>query len=89
VLTRDEIARLNALGDVLRQRLNESIDGFRATGYGSMVGLHFDDEERGALVHLRMLERGFSYARRGFVALSLPLTETDVDGFADALVELA
>jgi glutamate-1-semialdehyde 2,1-aminomutase len=89
VLTRDEIARLNALGDVLRQRLNESIDGFRATGYGSMVGLHFDDEERGALVHLRMLERGFSYARRGFVALSLPLTETDVDGFADDLVELA
>jgi glutamate-1-semialdehyde 2,1-aminomutase len=89
VLTRDEIARLNALGDGLRERVDEAINDFRATGYGSMVGLHFDDEERAALVHLRMLERGYSYARRGFVALSLPLTETDVDGFADALVSAA
>jgi glutamate-1-semialdehyde 2,1-aminomutase len=89
VLTRGEIARLNALGDGLRERVNEAIEGFRATGYGSMVGLHFDDEERAALVHLRMLERGYSYARRGFVALSLPLTETEVDGFADALVSAA
>lgn len=82
VLTRGEIARLNALGDRLRERLPEEA---HATGYGSMVGLHLDDAE---LIHVRMLERGYSYARRGFVALSLPLTEADVDGFADAL-ELA
>jgi hypothetical protein len=50
-----------------------------------MVGLHIEDEERAALVHLGMLEHGYSYARRGFVALSLPLTQEDVDGFADAL----
>lgn len=36
------------------------------------------------LLHLHMLERGYSYARRGFIPLSLPLTEQDVDGFADA-----
>jgi glutamate-1-semialdehyde 2,1-aminomutase len=84
VLTGEAIERLNALGDGLRARIPN------ATGYGSMVGLHFDDDEHGALVHMRMLERGYSYARRGFVALSLPLTEDDVDGFADALVaELA
>jgi glutamate-1-semialdehyde 2,1-aminomutase len=82
VLTRDEIARLNALGDRLRERLP---DEAHATGYGSMIGLHIEDEERAARVHLGMLERGYSYARRGFVALSLPLTQEDVDGFADAL----
>jgi hypothetical protein len=34
-----------------------------------------------------MLERGYSFARRGFVALSLPLGEADVDGFASAVEE--
>ena len=86
VLTPAEIERLNNLGDRLRERLP---DEAHATGYGSMVGLHFEDEDRAAGVHLRMLERGYSYARRGFIALSLPLTEADIDGFADALVELA
>ena len=82
VLTADEIARLNGLGDRLRERLNAL--GIRATGYGSMVGIHLDDERTQAAFHLHMLEHGFSYARRGFVALSVPLTQDDVDGFADA-----
>jgi hypothetical protein len=34
-----------------------------------------------------MLERGFSYGRRGFIALSLPLGEAEVDGFAAAVEE--
>src|SRR4051794_7091049 len=84
VYTRDEIARLNALGDRLRDRLNDVGDWLHATGYGSMVGLHAE-EERKAHLHLHMLEHGFSYARRGFVALSLPLAEDDVDGFAAAV----
>ena len=29
-----------------------------------------------------MLERGFSYGRRGFISLSLPLGEREIDGFA-------
>jgi glutamate-1-semialdehyde 2,1-aminomutase len=83
VLTPAEIARLNALGDRLRERI--AALGVRATGYGSMVGVH--DLEH---VFFGMLERGFWYARRGFIALSLPLTEEDVDGFAAALAaELA
>ena len=40
-----------------------------------------------ALLHLHMLERGYSYARRGFVALSLPLDEAEIDGFATAVEE--
>ena len=40
-----------------------------------------------ALLHLHLLERGYSYARRGFVALSLPLGEAEIDGFAGAVEE--
>jgi glutamate-1-semialdehyde 2,1-aminomutase len=37
-----------------------------------------------ALFHLEMLERGFYVARRGFLALSLPVTEREYDAFCDA-----
>jgi glutamate-1-semialdehyde 2,1-aminomutase len=62
-----------------------------------MVGLHFTSGpvrqiadlpkagELRALMHLDLLEHGYSYARRGFVALSLPLEDADVDGFAAAV----
>jgi glutamate-1-semialdehyde 2,1-aminomutase len=101
VYTTAEVERLNALGDRLRDRLNafaaERDLEFSATGYGSMVGLHFtrgpirrsSDSpaavEQHALMHLDLLERGYSYARRGFVALSVPIDETDVDGFANSI----
>jgi glutamate-1-semialdehyde 2,1-aminomutase len=98
VYTADEVTRLNALGDRLRDRLNafECDVPFQATGYGSMIGLHFSREpirrvddiadapELRALMHFHLLEQGYSYARRGFVALSVPLEERDVDGFAAA-----
>ena len=103
VLTEAEVSRLNGLGDRLRDRLNafstERELTFCATGYGSLVGLHFtlgpvrnegdvpEAAELRALLHLHMLERGFSYGRRGFIALSLPLGEADVDGFAAAVEE--
>jgi glutamate-1-semialdehyde 2,1-aminomutase len=101
VYTADEVERLNGLGDRLRDRLNAFADRsdlpFLATGYGSMVGLHFTDApvrrvtdlpdttELRALLHLHLLERGYSYARRGFIALSLPLEEPEIDGFAAAV----
>jgi glutamate-1-semialdehyde 2,1-aminomutase len=101
--TAAEVERLNALGDRLRDRLNafaaaHDVD-FSATGFGSMVGLHFtrgpvghvgdipDAAEERALLHLHMLEHGYSFARRGFVALSIPITEADVDGFAASVEE--
>lgn len=103
VLAEDEIARLNGLGDRLRDRLNAFAEErdvrFCATGYGSLVGLHFtrgpvrneddvpESRELRGLLHLHMLERGFSYGRRGFIALSLPLGEPEIDGFAPAVEE--
>jgi glutamate-1-semialdehyde 2,1-aminomutase len=103
VLTDSEISRLNDLGDRLRDRLNAFSEerelAFCATGSGSLVGLHFtrgpvrneadvpQSAELRALLHLPMLDRGFSFGRRGFIALSLPLGPADVDGFAATVEE--
>ena len=103
VFTPAELQRLNGLGDRLRDRLNafaarEELS-FAATGFGSLVGLHFTRglvrrisdlpaaAELHTLLHLHLLERRYSYARRGFIALSLPLDEGDIDGFAAAVEE--
>ncbi|HSY86431.1 MAG TPA: aminotransferase class III-fold pyridoxal phosphate-dependent enzyme [Verrucomicrobiae bacterium] len=39
------------------------------------------------LFHLDMIDQGYYFARRGFVALSLPTTEADTQGFAAAFGE--
>jgi glutamate-1-semialdehyde 2,1-aminomutase len=69
----------------------------QATGIGSIMCVHFqrrpirrpaDAEailpEPRALFHLDMLQRGFYLARRGFISLSLPLDQSDLDAFAAA-----
>jgi hypothetical protein len=38
-----------------------------------------------ALLHLHCLEHGCSYGRRGFMALSLPLTDDDHDRLVQAV----
>jgi glutamate-1-semialdehyde 2,1-aminomutase len=83
-------ARLNALGE----RHGVPI---QVTGVGSILCAHFQHEPirqpqdtehtpaaARALFHLEMLARGFYTARRGFIALSLPLTNDDYDAFVDA-----
>jgi glutamate-1-semialdehyde 2,1-aminomutase len=69
----------------------------QVTGEGSIMCIHLHDRpfttpeggnisspEARALFHLEMLERGFYLARRGFISLSLPLVDSDYDGFAEA-----
>jgi glutamate-1-semialdehyde 2,1-aminomutase len=83
-------ARLNALGE--RHGVPVQV-----TGIGSILCMHFQHEPihqpqdtehtpaaARALFHLEMLVRGFYTARRGFVALSLPLANDDYDAFVDA-----
>jgi glutamate-1-semialdehyde 2,1-aminomutase len=99
VFTTAEAVRINSLGDGLRQRLNEvgSARGglLAATGRGSLIGLHLgggatEDSESvreamEALFHLDMLDRGYYFARRGYIALSLPTTRADCDAFVAAV----
>jgi glutamate-1-semialdehyde 2,1-aminomutase len=83
-------ARLNAIG--ARHGVPVQV-----TGVGSILCVHFQEEAirqpddtlqtpaaARALFHLEMLARGFYLARRGFIALSLPLSAADYDAFADA-----
>jgi glutamate-1-semialdehyde 2,1-aminomutase len=37
------------------------------------------------LFHLEMIDRGYYFARRGYIALSLPTTEADCEGFVAAV----
>ncbi|KAK8050114.1 glutamate-1-semialdehyde 2-1-aminomutase [Apiospora phragmitis] len=73
----------------------------RVTGCGSIMTFHFiakplekihnvrDLEDQNTLLfdilHLYMFCQGFYIARRGFIALSLELTTTELDGFVEAV----
>ncbi|KAF2721560.1 class III aminotransferase [Polychaeton citri CBS 116435] len=73
----------------------------KVTGCGSLMNLHFtttpvDAIKRpqdvvggntmlGDLLHLFLLEKGYYVARRGFIALSLAISDQDIHGFVDAV----
>ena len=100
VLDDDALAALNARGERLRALLLELLGphGWTATGMGSMIGVHpvpgpvrsprdlagADDRLR-ELLFFDLLERGWYMARRGFIALSLEISDEDVAGFVDAV----
>jgi glutamate-1-semialdehyde 2,1-aminomutase len=69
----------------------------QVTGAGSIMAVHVQATAliRGPadvvaspaarkLLHLALLERGYSIARRGLISLSLPLTDADDRGFLEA-----
>jgi glutamate-1-semialdehyde 2,1-aminomutase len=95
------LARLNTRGDRLRERLAGELreHGWTATGLGSMLTVHplpgplrrWDDVARADVRRRRLLfhdllAAGFYIAERGYVALSLAVTDEHVDAFADAVV---
>ena len=72
-----------------------------ASGMGSLMNIHpvagpvetmddlADADDRiKELLFLDLLERGYYIARRGFIALSLAVTDADLDGFVTALDEV-
>jgi glutamate-1-semialdehyde 2,1-aminomutase len=102
VLDDPRLEALNARGDRLREQLNAVMapHGWVATGMGSMVGFHpvsgpvrspadlaDADDRRRELLFLDLLERGFYVAPRGFIALSIEVTDDDVDEFVAAVAE--
>lgn len=104
VLTPDVVRELNARGDRLRNRLGsvfaEQDVAVQATGVGSIIGLHFQRSpitctqdidpapEKRALLHLELMARGFYTARRGYLALPLPVTDDDLTDFVAAVQDV-
>ncbi|HEV7369853.1 aspartate aminotransferase family protein [Arenibaculum sp.] len=104
VYTPERAADLNARGDRLRDALNAAGRAtgvpVLATGIGSILGLHVQQGpvRRPAdlttppavreLLHLEMIERGFYFARRGFLSLSIETTDRDCADFAAAFREV-
>ena len=71
------------------------------SGLGSIMNLHPTagpvgqladiaglDDRRRELLFLGLLEEGYYIARRGFIALSLVVTDDDLDGFVEAVVRV-
>jgi glutamate-1-semialdehyde 2,1-aminomutase len=100
IYTPEAARALSAAGETLKQRLNavfaEKNVAMQATGVGSLLSIHFQrkpirrpadvesaDEKR-ALFHLEMMQRGYYLARRGYMALSVVLEPKDYDGFVTA-----
>lgn len=104
VYTPDIAIAHNRRGDDLRERLNDvfAADGapMQATGRGSLIGIHFQVgpigepneivpcEAKRALLHLELLARGFYIARRGYLALPLPLSPSDASNFIAAVRDI-
>jgi len=102
VLDDARLDALNARGDRLRESLQAVMAayGWTATGMGSMVGLHpvpgpvdspadiaAADDRRRELLFLDLLERGWYVAPRGFIALSIEVSDGDIDGFVAAVAD--
>uniref|UniRef100_L7JIW0 Glutamate-1-semialdehyde 2,1-aminomutase n=1 Tax=Pyricularia oryzae (strain P131) TaxID=1143193 RepID=L7JIW0_PYRO1 len=84
LITREAIARANALGDRLREGITaagrnaEASPWMWASGFGSMLNVHFGGfaaAELRDLFFFFMLDRGFYVSRRGLIALNLMHTD--------------
>ena len=93
-------ARGDDLRQRLQATADERGIPFQATGCGSIIGLHWQAEpirrpaDTGttpaaarSLSHLEMIQRGFYFARRGFISLSLPLETDDYGDFVAAFAD--
>jgi glutamate-1-semialdehyde 2,1-aminomutase len=89
VLTPSALSALNDRGDALRERLDDTFAGaglpLTVTGVGSMMCVHAPDDRWIELLFFAMLGTGFYLARRGMIALSLDVTDDQLDDFAAAV----
>ncbi|MGF1665578.1 MAG: aspartate aminotransferase family protein [Acidimicrobiia bacterium] len=104
VLDDERLAALNARGDRLRAALDEALApvGMCATGIGSILTVHpvpgpvrsvddlaGGDERLRELWFFASLAAGFYVARRGFIALSLEISDDDVERYVAAVAAWA
>ncbi len=88
-LSPDRIIAVNELGDELRASLSrvltEAGSPIYATGVGSMLCLHSPDDRLLELLFHALLADGLYIARRGFMALSMAITNDHVNQLVDAI----
>jgi glutamate-1-semialdehyde 2,1-aminomutase len=100
MLTREEISRINQLGERLRAEMRQASSSAgiatQVTGMGSLVAVHFTDSEvhdyrsarmnKGVLsaMHLSLLNQGIFAAPRGDFYISTPMSEHEIDGAVQA-----
>ncbi len=98
LLTETALDQLFERGERLRSRLRDIVGGraIQITGWGSILGIHPTaaevrapadlasvDHRVGELLFHALLAEGFYLARRGFVALSLAVSDEQIEAFAD------
>ena len=93
IFTPDVAEALFARGEAMRAALNAISRGrMQWTGLGSMTCVHFRpsdqiEQDLRELFFFDMLDRGFYLARRGMIALSLEVTDQDIQAFIAAVTE--
>jgi len=100
-VARDLNARGDQFRDRLNQIIRSRELSLQFTGIGSLLGLHATaapilgpddlegvDDQVIDLIFFDLLEAGYYMAKRGFIALSLAVTDDDLDGFAAAFEEI-
>ena len=90
----------DALRDALNGLAARHGASFQVTGLGSIMTMHLQrepirsirdiaprDSRLRQLLHLDLIDKGFFTARRGYMAPSLAIAETDCDGLIEAVDE--
>ncbi len=85
MLTPEVLDELHARGEGLRTRLNDTLRAngvaLTVTGQGSLMNVRAENEALKELFYFHCLEGGWYIARRGFIALSIEVTDADIDAF--------
>ncbi len=85
----DRIDDVNGRGDRLRQRLDRVFDEsglpMWVTGLGSMLAVHAADDRLLELLFHAVLAEGLYLARRGFIGLSMAITDSQCDALVTAV----
>jgi glutamate-1-semialdehyde 2,1-aminomutase len=81
LLDDDRLDEVNRRGDRLRHSLGRALEGsgLWVTGRGSMLTVHAEDDRLLGLYFHAMLSAGNYLARRGFIALSFEIDDSDCE----------
>lgn len=97
LLSDENIAKANKLGDLLRRRLSdilnpEGSDSIVVRGFGSLVGVYFlghGSEDLQATFYFHMLSNGIYMGHRGFLCLSIVHELEHIEAVITAAQEFA